>query len=122
MILLFIQSRFLDGLQTKSHSCSSRWFCNKMSTTVQNVEYIYPHSIQEISKVVFEKTLSCNNNMPSTLHTIQFVEQMLVCLLRLTQHTLVINVCITDRKTTFMISTRVQVKISRFHPVTGGIS
>ena len=108
-LFCLFRSGFSDGLQTNSHSYNSRWFCNKMPpTTVKNLEYFYPHSIQEISEVVFEKTLLCNicprPSTDSTLYAIQFV-----CLLRLTQLT-VINVCITDRKTALMISSRVHVK------------
>ena len=40
--------------------------------------YFYPHFIEELSKVVFKKTVSCN--MPTKLDAIMFA-----------QHTLVIN-------------------------------
>ena len=42
-----------------------------------NPNYFYPHFIQDISKVVFKKTLSCNT--PLTLDAIQFAQHMLAC-------------------------------------------
>ena len=89
---------------------NSRCCCNKTPETAgRNLDYFYSYFMQEISKVVFKKTMSCNT--PSKLHSIQSAQHTLACLLkmraRFRHHTLVINTCTTDRAvlwTTLLIS------------------
>ena len=107
---------------------NSRYCCNKRPPTVgRNLEYFYPKCkvvFKKSAKLFSRKRLSCNilprHLIPSSSHSLR----LCTChrCVHFIQHTLVINVCVTVRKATLLISSRVKVKTSRFHPVVGGIS
>ena len=51
----------LQSSFTRGQKVNSRCWCNKTPpTTEQNLNFFYLHYIQEINKVVYKKTLSCN--------------------------------------------------------------
>ena len=70
------------------------------------------HFIQEVSKVIFKETLSCSMHIR---HLTQFSSHRIrlhACYrcVHFIWHTLVKNVCVTDRKTILLVSCTVGVK------------
>ena len=96
--------------------------CNKMSSIAGcNLNYIYPHFVQEISEILLSCDKRPQHSTQSSSHSLCLFASYRGA--HFTQNTLFINVFVSDKKkTTLLISSIVQVKISRFYPVIGGVS